>query len=258
MGKLSHKANRKLHFATSAFSKISSGFMELLFPLTCVSCNEMGTLFCEKCLKQIKTNSLQVCFLCQRAITKNGELCPLCKRQADPPINRIIVCGKYQDKLLSRAIHLFKYKFVQDLGVPLGKLQAKTLHHFDVPTPDFIIPILLHKRRLRWRGYNQSTLLAKQLSTELTPGIDIPILENIVLRSRYTTPQMQIKQHALRQKNISGAFCLSSENKISLKGKKLLLVDDVCTTGSTLFECAGQLRALRPKSITAIVLARQG
>ena len=232
--------------------------MELIFPLSCLNCNKLGQLFCDKCSKQIKLKSFQVCFLCQKAVTKNGELCSTCGKFSESPINRIIICGKYQDELLTKAIHLFKYKFIRDLGTNLGKIQTKTLQNFSVPLPDLIIPVPLHKRRLRWRGYNQSTLLANQISIELAPGIEIPVAEDVIRRKRYTIPQVKLKKHSLRQKNISGAFELFENSYRDLKGKRVLLVDDVCTTGSTLFECAKQIRRLHPKSITAIVLARQG
>ena len=92
----------------------------------------------------------------------------------------------------------------------------------------------------------------------MTPGMEIPVLEDIVIRSRYTMPQMKIKKFSLRRKNIVGAFKLDQNAHDKVRRKHILLVDDVCTTGSTIFECAKELQNLHPKSITAIVLARQG
>lgn len=251
--KLASKAARAAKFAL----KFPDLLFELLFPKSCIGCGAGDDFLCERCLKEIEINSLQVCCLCQKAITKNGELCGLCKSQASPPLNRVLVCGKYQDELLAKAIHLFKYKFIRELDESLGKLQSRTLRHFSVPIPDLIIPVPLHKRRLRWRGYNQSALLANQVAKSIAPGLEIPVAENVIFRSRHTPPQMKIKKLSQRVENVSGAFALFPLPQNFLKGKNILLVDDVCTTGSTLFECAKVLSAKRPKSISAIVLARQ-
>lgn len=257
MEKLRLKPDKNLAVLKKSSAWLAEVFLELLFPKSCVSCGRMGQFLCEKCLKEIATNSLQICFLCQRSITANGELCPSCKQYTTVPLDRLLVCGKYQDETLSKTIHLFKYKFIQELSVPLAELQTRILKHFAVPIPDLIIPVPLHKRRLRWRGYNQSALLANHISQNITPGMEIPVCENILFRTRNTAPQMKIKKISLRQENISGAFALFCGSENTIKGKRILLVDDVCTTGSTIFECAKTLSAGKPRSISAIVLARQ-
>lgn len=167
----------------------------------------------------------------------------------------MISSADYSDPVVSKAIHLFKYRFAQDLHKPLGQLAVKALRQTEMPIPDLIIPIALHSRRLRWRGFNQSSLLTDIISKNLIPLSEIPIDEKVLIRKRYTKPQMEIKQRVLREKNISGAFMI--QNADLIKNQNVLLVDDVATTGSTIFECAKILKASGAKDVFAIVVARQ-
>jgi predicted amidophosphoribosyltransferase len=181
----------------------------------------------------------------------------------------------------------------------------------ELPLPDAIIPVPLHKRRERWRGFNQSELLADCISENLTPGMEIPVLNNVLIRTKHTTPQMKVKKYAERRKNIQGVFginhkCHSELARLAeskrvegsnvipapafarinssgiqspkldsgspacrrgreagmtkynlLKNKKILLIDDIATTGATLNECARILKESGAKKVFAAVLARQ-
>jgi ComF family protein len=134
-----------------------------------------------------------------------------------------------------------------------------------LPLPDLVVPIPLHKRRLRWRGFNQSELLANYISENLTPGMEIPVLNDILIRKKHTTPQMQVKKYSERKENIKDAFEIypvksaggSAEKFKRIKNKNILLVDDVATTGATLNECAKTLKQSGAKKVFALVLARQ-
>lgn len=147
---------------------------------------------------------------------------------------------------------------MSDLANPLGRLMTKTLLHLgSFPTPDFIIPVPLHGRRLRWRGFNQSTLLSETIAKNLLAGMEIEVLEDAITRKHFTKPQMEVKDYETRQMNIKNCFEINKEFREKIRTKRILLVDDVCTTGSTINECAKELRKLNPKSISAVVLARQ-
>lgn len=170
-------------------------------------------------------------------------------------------------------VHLYKYRFVEDLHISLGKLMIRAILQAEIPLPDFIVPVPLHKKRLRWRGFNQAQLLADYLSINLTPGFPIPVLNNFLLRQKNTHSQMEIKNYTQRQKNMEGAFAIhpiksgeagaklfnrvSKENKNLISGKNILLVDDISTTGSTLFECAKVLKTAGAQSVFGVVIARQ-
>jgi predicted amidophosphoribosyltransferase len=110
---------------------------------------------------------------------------------------------------------------------------------------------------MRWRGFNQAELLARYLGTNLTPGFEIMVSTKALLRNKYTIPQMQIKNNLQRKTNIKGSFSLNKDCKNLIKNKNILLVDDIATTGSTLFECTKILKKKGAKKVYGIVLAKQ-
>ena len=134
----------------------------------------------------------------------------------------------------------------------------KSIRNSELPLPDVIIPIPLHKRRLRWRGFNQSELIAKRISEKIAPGFPIALENSLLERFRYTHPQMEIKNQAKRKKNIENAFKIPKNKLVSVKNKRILLVDDVTTTGATIFECAKTLKRSGASEVFAVVVARQG
>ena len=184
---------------------------------------------------------------------------------------------KYKESGLDKLVHLYKYRFIEDLHVPLGKILVKIVSESELPIPDIIIPVPLHKRRLRWRGFNQAELLANYLSENLAPGFAIPVFSNLIVRQKYTPPQMKIGKYADRQKNMQDAFRINASSislspflrrdvpvgqrgkalQNFLNGKTFLLVDDIATTGATLFECAKILKQNGAKKVFAAVIARQ-
>lgn len=250
--------------------------LDTLFPISCVSCGNPNVWLCEDCLQKIQLLSFQLCPQCERLITSDGRLCSFCKAQ-QPPLDALIVASGYKEGSISRLVHLYKYNFVEDLREPLGKLLVKNILKNNLPLPDMIIPVPLHKRRLRWRGFNQAELLADFISLNLTPGYAISVFGNILKRTRYTPPQMKIKDYFQRRKNMRDAFeiNLSSlsfspfvrgdvpqgqrgfKGQRGLKNKNILLIDDIATTGATLFECAKALKQNGAKFVSAAVIARQ-
>ncbi|MCX6763699.1 MAG: ComF family protein [Candidatus Moranbacteria bacterium] len=234
-------------------TKVKNIILDTLFPIFCLACRKDNFWLCEECLKKIKVLDLQVCPVCERYITEKGESCPKCKPLS--PLKSLIVAAKYQEDNISKLVHLYKYNFIQDLREPLGKLLVQAILKSQIDIPDFIIPVPLHRRRLRWRGFNQAELLADYVSANLTPGLVIPVLKNILIRKKYTSPQMKVKNYWERQKNIQAAFAIQDNTEI--KNRRVLLIDDIATTGSTLFECAKVLKESGAKKIYAAVIARQ-
>lgn len=239
--------------------------LDLVFPIQCINCGKPHEILCTQCLKTIQPIDLQLCPYCEKSITLNGEVCNTCIQKFKPTITRLIVIADYKEKLLSKAIHLFKYKFIKSLSKPLGVLMINNSQKLTIPTPDFILPIPLHPKRLRWRGFNQSELLANILAKKLLPGMQIPVINNLVIRQRHTVPQKKVKKYKDRYQNLDGVFILNSKfdwaiNNLknqNLTNKDILIVDDVTTTGATIFKFAKELKKLKPKSISAIALGRQ-
>ena len=170
-------------------------------------------------------------------------------------------------------IHQFKYDYVRELAVPLGEMLAdycradygtddcrpddhRTPLHWPNHGPgqgavipgDVIIPVPLHKRRLRERGYNQSALLAERLGAAL----QVPVLHHELYRNRYTMSQTRLDAQA-RSRNVAGAFSCAGSG---VHDRRILLVDDVCTTGATLNACALAIREGGAQSVWALTVAR--
>lgn len=243
--------------------KIKEFILDTLFPITCLSCNKDGVWLCEDCLENINLLSFQVCPKCEDTITEFGQLCRNCKTTS--ALDALVVALKYQDHHIDKFVHLYKYRFVEDLHIPLGKIMIEAILNSDLPMPDIIIPVPLHKRRLRWRGFNQSELLANYVSQNLTPGFEIPVFPNLLTRHKYTPPQMKIGKYADRQKNMQDAFIFNPKSSNFQQLQQLehsnkynvLLIDDIATTGSTLFECARILKQNGAKKVFSTVIARQ-
>lgn len=242
------------------FAKVKKLILDTLFPLYCLDCHQEGFWICPKCFSRIETLPFQVCPRCERLISEGGKLCQRCKNLSlklrDFSLTALIVAGNYKDESLAKMIHLFKYNFIEDLKTPLGTILVRSFQEHRIPLPDGLIPVPLHPRKLRARGFNQAALLAQFLGENLAPGFTLPVLEDILKRTRSTRSQMKIKDYRERRTNVQGAFELFHPEKI--RNKSLLLVDDVATTGATLLECARLLKAAGAKKVSALVVARQG
>jgi ComF family protein len=204
----------------------------------------MGSLLCAKCRAEFELIEPPLCPHCGRPRT-NGRLCPLCQR-APLRIDGIRSVA-YFDGTLRETIHCFKYSNLQALAIPLGELMGHYWERHPLPT-EVIVPVPLHQHRLRERGYNQAALLAR----ELGKNIGLPVSENSLVRVRATRPQVDLNAQE-RKDNVSDAFRCSD---LELKGKRVLLIDDVCTTGATLEACSIALLQAGALSVWALTLAR--
>lgn len=236
-------------------NKISDFALDILFPISCLGCGKPGEWLCEECLEKIPLKLNQVCPLCEKSITPNGFVCFNCRRKYS--IDGLLASSSYQNKLLAHLIHLYKYRFIEKLSEPLGELMLRAILSSETPLPDLIISVPLHKRRLRSRGFNQSEKLAHYVAEKISPGFFIPVANNILVRNRYTSPQMKIKSYSQRRKNIRGAFTIDRKNTKIIRGKRILLIDDIATTGATIFECAETLKRKGAREVYALILARQ-
>jgi ComF family protein len=155
---------------------------------------------------------------------------------------------------LRKAIHALKYTGQRRAAQPLGDVLAAAYHRYqrDGMAADLIIPLPLHAERERERGYNQATLLARRLSTRLR----VPMRADLLIRHRSTPPQVGLRWGE-RRANVAGAFALAGPHAAAqLAGKRILLIDDVVTTGSTLDAAAEALLAAGPASVWGLAIAR--
>ncbi len=255
---------------TSVLEKIETFFLDILFPIYCLGCGKEGEWICRECFGKINLLKKQACPICG-AESQTGARCFNCrnKSELDGVISAAVYwniskkAGKTETGIVKEAIHVFKYRFVHDLADPLsdliiGQLKNRQLvrKQKEIPFgPDIIenriiIPVPLHHRRLRWRGFNQAELLAESLGKYF----NLPIEKAILIRSKNNIPQVEIKERQARLENIRGAFSCA-ENPI-LKNKKVILVDDVCTTAGTLSECAKVLKKAGAQEVWGVVVAR--
>ena len=234
--------------------KFKTAVLDLLFPPYCVACRRLGAWLCPSCLAEVETIHPPVCRRCGLPLTSDelGHggtwVCDHCRR-APLQLDGLLAYA-YHGGPLREAIHQFKYEDLRSLAGPLGKLMGDgwaMLAPLDLEI-DTIVPVPLHPARQRQRGYNQSALLARELGAVLAR----PVVEDVLIRTKATAPQVDLNARE-RRANVQDAFqCTSS----ALQGKRVLLVDDVCTTGCTLESACSALRAAGVSSVWAYTLAR--
>ncbi len=219
--------------------------LDLLLPPRCVVCDRTGSWLCSTCVEQMELVRPPLCPLCGMS-TSRPQRCPSC---LDRPlrIDGIRAVG-YLEGALRTAIHRFKYSNLRPLAAPLGRLASDYLTRHRLPV-DTVVPVPLHSRRLRERGYNQAALLAGEIgrATKMT------VVEDVLQRVRSTTPQVGLNA-AQRRENVRGAFRCANA---SLKNRRVLLVDDVCTTGATMESCSMALREAGVSVVWGLALARE-
>jgi ComF family protein len=235
---------------------VLTALTELLFPSLCLSCGEIlserkGHSFCSDCYSGIRFIAAPLCPVC--GIPYPAEESPdhVC---GDCILNKrhIIAArslGVYESVLLD-AIYAFKYGGNLTLGEKLGRLMADHDYPaFRIADYSLIVPVPLHPRRLRQRGFNQSVFLAREIVKRRGIAMDFRALSRIV----DTESQAGLKKEE-RRSNIRKAFSIPDPERV--RGRRILLVDDVYTTGSTLGECARILLKGGAEAVGALTLAR--
>jgi ComF family protein len=138
-----------------------------------------------------------------------------------------------RDSLMEQLIYQFKYKRRQDIGLQLGMLLGAQLQASERFEIDALVPVPLHPKKHRQRGYNQAAIIAKAIATSL----NLPVIEQVLTRKDFRGSQTRLSRMGRWQNSVS-TFCIEHPHR--LRGKRVLLVDDVLTTGATLESC-GQL-----------------
>ena len=242
----------------SKFSKTKEFVLDLFFPKFCLGCKKEGTYLCDDCRTLLDIAEFNYC-LCDKPTRlapeqKSGK----CNRCSDKKLSGLYFALPYKEKLLTKKlIYQFKYSpYLKDLAKTLASILVE---HFVISGKNtdeiwkngVLVPVPLDKKKMKSRGYNQSEELAEELSKIL----QIPAFSESLIKIKSTKSQMELSKKD-REKNLESAFKI--KNPAKLAGKKIFLVDDVYTTGSTMEECVKTLREAGAKQVWGITIAREG
>lgn len=205
---------------------ILNPLLDLIFPPVCVGCGRVGEIFCPTCMATIDQDMVD-------------------RYPVPAHLSALAAVGQFSG-VLQKAVHTLKYEHFTAIAKPLGALMADQINQWP---PALLLPVPLHEERFRQRGYNQSALLGQALAKQLNWSF----ADNVLTRTRSTPSQVGLNYQA-RQKNVKDAFTVVKEPAV--KQNHIVLIDDVCTTGATLSECASALLSAGACDVRAIVVGR--
>jgi ComF family protein len=234
---------------------ILKGLVDVVFPPRCMACGavliEDGASFCPDCFDGIRFIGPPLCYRCGIPFDETGEenhICGECLSSA-PAFSVARAAGRYEMVLMD-VIHRFKYGGKTSVGERLGKLMAEFIYPaFNIPDYSLIIPVPLHPKRLRQRGFNQAVILAGEIARHFSISLDLLSLKRVV----FTESQTSLGKEK-RASNVKAAFAVADAGKIT--GRRIILVDDVITTGCTVNECARALLKSKAEEVAVLTLAR--
>ena len=227
-------------------SKIVELAVESFFPRRCVGCGRIGCFLCSECLGKLPRLLPPFCPKCGKP-QASGIVCPDCRRR-QAEIDGIRSPFRF-DGLIREAVHQLKYQNLRAIAPFLAELLADYLELSPLPG-EVLVCVPLHPRRLRERGYNQSSLLARELGRR----IDLLVIEDCLIRVKQAQPQVRAVNVEERRRNVADAFMCRDER---VSGKQIILIDDVCTSGATLESCAVALKSKGATSVWGLTLARE-
>lgn len=213
---------------------LSTKILNVLFPVKCIVCEKKDIVFCDECIEE------------HVHVQESSN-------------SKIISIFNYKDKVIKDAIWKLKYTGNKKIGVIFGQvLHDKILEDiseqkiFSNFTNPLLVPIPLHKKRLRERGFNQSELTARVMSI-IDAEESFSFAPNVLYKIKDTPSQAHIKDKNKRLKNLSG--CFSVKDKSLVQGKNIILIDDITTTGATIHEATKTLRNAGANQVIAFTIA---
>ncbi len=232
--------------------------VNILFPPLCLTCKKHiqgDDVICRNCYGKISLNQTLFCGKCGARLANQKRICHL-----DFPY-LLGAAGSYGDETLKSLIHSLKFRYIKSAARPLGEILICYTETLNLPLEKFsVIPVPLSERRLRERGFNQAELIAKTFAGRF----GLPLITSALRRSKHAKPQSETKNLSERQRNVLGCFLASRSDPLrrsasdarAVAGKNILLIDDVTTSGATLFEAATALKNAGARKIIALVAAK--
>ena len=234
------------------FLKTVAAFMlDTFFPKFCFGCHHEGTYICQDCENTMGIVEYSFCLCKKPKLLLAPGTCSSC---AAKNLDGLSAALPYNNTLTKTLIHYLKYEpFVTELSEPLASFIINHLQLIEKKKEDFagfvVLPIPLAQKRMRWRGFNQSQEIAKYLAEFL----EIPALNDVLVKTRETKTQIELSETE-REQNVKGVFAVKNQQVIL--GKRILLIDDVYTTGSTMEEAAKTLKVAGAKEVWGMAVAR--
>jgi ComF family protein len=220
-----------------------SQLLNNLFPISCINCDCPGAYLCTLCAARIPRKP--------KTIYSTSSIPSF----AEAGLLGIHATTQYHiSPILKKTIHLFKYRKIKSLAEPLGDIMRERIEPFLKQNSNqwLIIPVPLHNRKLRERGFNQNDLLADRCFRDIKTVRIAGKTDNPLQRRRATESQTRLQKND-RCANVRDCFFVNKPNIVY--GKNIIVVDDVATTGATIFESARALKAIGAKNIFGFVLA---
>lgn len=230
----------------SALKRLGNAALDLLYPPRCVACDRSGAFLCDACARSLTVAAPPRCSRCWRP---NAECDPCADCEASPPAYDALRSAFVYEGVARTLVRALKYRGSTVLAEPMALLLAQAVRRHGLEA-DVTIPVPLSGLRKRTRGYNQAEVLARALSRKL----ELPMWPRALARRRHTSPQAQAPDAEARRRNVAGAFACREPG---VAGTRVLLVDDVTTTGATLAACAGALKQAGVTSVCALTFARE-
>ena len=217
--------------------------LDLLFPPRCALCGRYGSMLCEACVDSLPVADGSRCTRCWMAVGVGAEVCSHC--HVAPPVFECVRAVYVMESGARQLVHQLKYEGMTALAEPMGTRLAGS---FEVEG-DLVVPVPLHAGRMRSRGYNQSALLGKAFGRATGLAFDAAAARRV----RATKPLAKSMNRAERRAIVTGAF---AGVPARVRDRRILLVDDVVTTGATLDSCARALLDAGAASVRCVTFAR--
>ena len=229
--------------------------LEIIFPSHCLYCHKIISaegLFCNDCWQKLQFITEPKCNICcnpfEFAVSQNMT-CSKCISEP-PPFDKAIVVFRYND-IIKKIIGDFKYRDSTHLAKKVARFLFNSARS-EINDADYIIAVPLHKKRLRHRKFNQSVMLCHAMLPKVSKS---KLRTDFLLRIKNTTTQVALRKKQ-RERNLKSAFVLNPKYLNDVKGKKILRIDDVMTTGATITNCAKILKKSGAKNVTVLTIAK--
>lgn len=228
-----------------AMTAVKDFLLDLFFPIECFGCGREGVWLCLECFNKVPLSTNEECPVCHY-FSAGGQTCIRCKRKT--ALDGVVSASSYDNEIVHKLITGLKYKGLKELSFPLAQVMIQKLYYQGLFLEEnwLLVPVPLHRKRFLERGFNQAELLAKKI--EQATGLELAL----ILRRRLMTPPQADLTGKDRLINTAGAFRVSDP----FINKKVLLVDDVFTTGATMNECAKVLKKAGAKEVWGLTAAR--